>query len=442
MPAWRAAWPRSSTASPRRSARRSTATGPGPTCRWTATTSFSSRCGSRSSTCSRPAAATRAARFRPRASPAAGTTATPSGTPRASCSPVLTFTAPDTVRHALEWRHSILDSARERAHQLGLRGAAMPWRTIRGEECSGYWPAGTAAFHVNAAVASAVHRYLGVTGDNEFEERAGCELLVESARLWASLGYHDERGDFRIDGVTGPDEYSALVDNNVYTNLMAQMNLRAAIDSVKRQPGAAERLGVTDEEVAEWRRAADAMFVPFDEERGLHPQDQDFLEHEPWDFREDPARPLPPPAQLPVLRALSPPGGEAGRPRPGDALARRRLHGQAEAGELRLLRGPHRARLLAVGVHPGRDGRGGGAHDPRARLPPRGRPHGRVRPRAQHGRRPAHGLAGRGGDRHRGRVRRVARLLQPPLIPAPPAARGSTACGLPCRSAAGCCASR
>ncbi len=207
--------------------------------------------------------------------------------------PVLTFTAPDTVRHALEWRHSTLDSARDRAQQLGLRGAAMPWRTIRGEECSGYWPAGTAAFHVNAAVASAVHRYLGVTGDDQFEERAGCELLVESARLWASLGYHDERGDFRIDGVTGPDEYSALVDNNVYTNLMAQMNLRAAVESVKRQPGAAERLGVTEDEVDEWQRAADAMFVPFDEERGLHPQDQDFLEHEPWNFAKTPSEHYP-----------------------------------------------------------------------------------------------------------------------------------------------------
>ena len=210
--------------------------------------------------------------------------------------PVLTFTAPRTVRSALEWRHSTLDSARERARQLGLRGAALPWRTIRGEECSGYWPAGTAAFHVNAAVAAAVRRYVAVTGDLEFEERTGCELLVESARLWASLGYHDERGDFRIDGVTGPDEYSALVDNNVYTNLMAQLNLRSAAEATA---GATPRwrpaLGVDDGERREWERAADAMFVPFDEERGLHPQDQDFLEHQRWDFENTP------PDQYPLL---------------------------------------------------------------------------------------------------------------------------------------------
>ncbi len=202
--------------------------------------------------------------------------------------PVLTFTAPKTVRHALEWRHSILDTARERAQQLNLDGAAFPWRTIHGEECSGYWPAGTAAFHVNADIASAVRRYLAVTGDDEFEELFGCELLVETARLWRSLGHHDEYGAFRIDGVTGPDEYSALVDNNVYTNLMAQQNLTVACDSVERHPAVAERLGVDDEERAAWRKAADAMHIPYDERRGIHPQDDSFLHHQVWDFENTP----------------------------------------------------------------------------------------------------------------------------------------------------------
>ena len=236
--------------------------------------------------------------------------------------PVLTFTAPRTVRSALEWRHSTLDSARERARQLGLRGAALPWRTIRGEECSGYWPAGTAAFHVNAAVAAAVRRYVVVTGDLEFEQRTGCELLVESARLWASLGYHDERGDFRIDGVTGPDEYSALVDNNVYTNLMAQLNLRSAVEATGRHPETAAALGVDDGERREWERAAEAMFVPFDEERGLHPQDQDFLEHQRWDFENTAARQVPAATALPLLPALPQAGGQAGRSRARHALAR------------------------------------------------------------------------------------------------------------------------
>jgi alpha,alpha-trehalose phosphorylase len=164
----------------------------------------------------------------------------------------------------------------------------LPWRTIHGEECSGYWPAGTAAFHVNAAVAEAVRRYCAATGDEDFESGAGLELLVESARLWASLGYHDGAGGFRIDGVTGPDEYSALVDNNVYTNLMAQSNLRAAADVASRWPEQAQRLDVSDDEIEGWREAADAMFVPYDEARGIHPQDQDFLSHDKWDFENTP----------------------------------------------------------------------------------------------------------------------------------------------------------
>ncbi len=135
--------------------------------------------------------------------------------------PVLTYTAPQAAAHALRWRHATLDLARERAAQLGLAGAVFPWRTIRGHECSGYWPAGTAAFHVSGDIADAVIRYLSATGDEAFELDVGLELLVETARLWRSLGHHDPQGRFRIDGVTGPDEYSAVADNNVYTNLLA-----------------------------------------------------------------------------------------------------------------------------------------------------------------------------------------------------------------------------
>jgi alpha,alpha-trehalose phosphorylase len=198
--------------------------------------------------------------------------------------PSLTYSKPELARDALQWRHSTLDLARERAAQLGLRGAALPWRTIHGEECSGYWPAGMAAFHVNAAVADAVRRYVFATEDEDFERECGLELLAETARLWTSLGHHHGDGSFRIDGVTGPDEYSALIDNNVYTNLMAQSNLRAAAACVRRRPEAAERLGIAGDEVEAWEAAADAMFVPYDEQLGVHPQDQDFTMHERWDF--------------------------------------------------------------------------------------------------------------------------------------------------------------
>src|SRR5262249_8065343 len=150
--------------------------------------------------------------------------------------PVLTYTAPHAAKDALRWRYSTIGLARERAHQLGLDGAAFPWRTIRGQECSGYWPAGTAAFHISADIADAVVRYQTACGDEEFEREVGSEVLVETARLWRSLGHHDAGGRFRIDGVTGPDEYSAISDNNVYTNLLVARNFNAAADVVTRHP--------------------------------------------------------------------------------------------------------------------------------------------------------------------------------------------------------------
>jgi alpha,alpha-trehalose phosphorylase len=198
--------------------------------------------------------------------------------------PVLTYTSPKSTAAVLRWRHRTLPTARERAKQLGLKGAAFPWRTISGRECSAYWPAGTAAFHIGADIADAVSRYEAATGDDQFAQEVGTELLVETARLWRSLGHHDAHGAFHIDGVTGPDEYSALADNNVYTNLMAQRNLRNAADAVERHPGRASELGVDLEEAASWRDAANGMVVPYDEELGVHPQAERFTRHAVWDF--------------------------------------------------------------------------------------------------------------------------------------------------------------
>ena len=199
--------------------------------------------------------------------------------------PVLALTWPRAAADALRWRHLILDKAKEHARELGLRGSAFPWRTIRGAECSGYWPAGTAAFHINADIAYAVSYYIGATGDMAFEEEVGLELLIETARLWSSLGFlNPDTGRFRIDGVTGPDEYSALADNNVYTNLMAQHNLRWAADAVQRHPEKAHALGVDSGEVASWREAAKKMLILYDKRREVTPQAESFTEHEVWDF--------------------------------------------------------------------------------------------------------------------------------------------------------------
>ena len=198
--------------------------------------------------------------------------------------PMLIYTAPDAAADVLRWRHTILDLARGRARDLGHKGAAFPWRTIHGEECSGYWPASTAAVHINADIADAVLRYVSATGDMRFEETVGTELLVETARLWQSVGHYERSGSFRIDGVTGPDEYSALMDNNLYTNLMAQRNFRAAADAVARHPAVARRLNVKDAEPKAWRKAADNIYIPYDPELRVHKQASQFTDHEHWDF--------------------------------------------------------------------------------------------------------------------------------------------------------------
>jgi alpha,alpha-trehalose phosphorylase len=209
--------------------------------------------------------------------------------------PALTYVAPATVRDALKWRHSTLDLARARANELSHDGAMFPWRTISGRECSGYWPAGTAGVHINADIADAVRRYLAATGDEAFAEEVALELLVETARLWRSVGHHDAAGGFRIDGVTGPDEYSALADNNVYTNVMAARNLRHAASLAARHASRAAKLGVDDAEITAWRDAADTIVIPYDDELGVTSQAEGFTRYRRWDFERTP------PEQYPLL---------------------------------------------------------------------------------------------------------------------------------------------
>jgi trehalose/maltose hydrolase-like predicted phosphorylase len=206
--------------------------------------------------------------------------------------PVLTYTAPHAVADALRWRASTLPLARDRAAELGLKGASFPWRTIRGQECSAYWPAGTAAFHINADIAMAFERYRAVTGDHSLEKECGLEVLVETARLWMSLGHHDRHGVWHLDGVTGPDEYTAVVRDNVFTNLMAAHNLVSAAEACNRHPEAAELMGVTNEESSAWRDAAEAVHIPYDAELGVHQQCEGFTTFAEWDFEANKTYPL------------------------------------------------------------------------------------------------------------------------------------------------------
>jgi trehalose/maltose hydrolase-like predicted phosphorylase len=205
--------------------------------------------------------------------------------------PFLANVHPAAARELIAFRHSLLPKARERARVMNENGALFPWRTINGEEASAYYEAGTAQYHINGAVIYGVDSYLKATADLEVLWDWGVELAVETARMWAGLGFFDDTG-FHLHMVTGPDEYTALVDDNAYTNLVARFNLRCAVDWLKRMRkevpdrhiSLRAELGIAPEEVAQWEEAAARMFIPYDPERGLTPQDVRFLEREQWDW--------------------------------------------------------------------------------------------------------------------------------------------------------------
>jgi alpha,alpha-trehalose phosphorylase len=212
--------------------------------------------------------------------------------------PFLTYTSPRIARNLLAFRYKMLPQARARAKELGHRGAMFPWRTISGEEASAYYAAGTAQYHINSDIMYALRKYVQVTGDEVFLRDCGAEMLVETARLWLDLGFYSDAkgGKFCINGVTGPDEYNAVVNNNAYTNLMARENLRYAAQVVESlqtaDPDAynalVDKTALEPSEVKAWIRAAENMYVPYDEKLKIIPQDDNFLDKEPWDFRNTP----------------------------------------------------------------------------------------------------------------------------------------------------------
>lgn len=234
------------------------------------------------------------------------------------------FNHPEIARKLLEFRYNTLDKARKRAEEIGhKKGALFPWRTIDGEECSTYFPAGTAQYHIDADIAFAIKRYYDATGDRDFLIHYGAEILFETARLWLDLGRYNKRKNnkFCIYGVTGPDEYTAIVNNNCYTNLMAKENLEFAykvavwlkydgVGSPYKRPGKAEettvdhqvgevykklaqKIALEDQEIMEWKKAADRMYIPYDRRLRILPQDDSFLDKPIWDLEKTPLEKFP-----------------------------------------------------------------------------------------------------------------------------------------------------
>lgn len=217
--------------------------------------------------------------------------------------PVLTLMQPELAHNIITYRISKLGHARRNAAALGhRRGALYPWRTISGNECSAHYPTGAAQYHINAAIACAVEEYQVATGDDELVEDAA-EMLFETARIWMEIGHFSDRrhGAFVIHGVTGPDEYSALVDNDFYTNTMAARHLNFAARLARefsekyksRYSDLCDKIGLGADEIAAWEKAADAMWLPIDPTLKVHPQDDSFLDKPDFPFVDLPKKQFP-----------------------------------------------------------------------------------------------------------------------------------------------------
>jgi alpha,alpha-trehalose phosphorylase len=194
--------------------------------------------------------------------------------------PFFLFTHPDIARQFLDYRYSILDQARKRAKEMGCRGALFPWRTINGEEASAYYPAGTAQIHINADIMYALKQYVTVTGDEDFLREKGMEMLIETSRFYLSYGSFVPNRGFVLDCVTGPDEYTAMVNNNAYTNLMVKDELEYL--TAHLHPDNLKKYGVNEKEYRLFKKAADEMYLY--RQGDLIGQDDSFLSKGKWDF--------------------------------------------------------------------------------------------------------------------------------------------------------------
>lgn len=211
--------------------------------------------------------------------------------------PFFTLCCPELAKQLLKYRYTILEHAKKRSRELGhKKGAAYPWRTITGEECSSYFPAGTAQYHINGDIAYSYVQYYLATGDMDFIKNFGAEVIFETARIWLEIGHFD-KGFFKIDAVTGPDEYTAIVNNNYYTNVMAKYNLKWASklyhqlfeEDKELLQHLCKKISLEKEEIHIFERAYTSMYLPYNEDYKINPQDDSFLSKAIWNFEDTPA---------------------------------------------------------------------------------------------------------------------------------------------------------
>lgn len=206
--------------------------------------------------------------------------------------PFFSLTNPEKARKLLMYRYNTLAQARNEAFNLGYtKGAKIPWRTINGDETSPYYPAGSAQFHINSDVSYAIIKYFEVTNDLEFMVNYGFEILLETARfLVEALDYKD--GIYHLHGVTGPDEYTTLVDDNYYTNQMLKYHFEKTVEFyheyLNKLDKVNTRLLVTKEEIVNLLDISKKIHLPFNKELNIYAQDTSFLSKKKLDLTSIP----------------------------------------------------------------------------------------------------------------------------------------------------------
>lgn len=217
--------------------------------------------------------------------------------------PFFAFQRPKVARNLLLFRYNTLKQARENAKRMKLDGALFPWRTINGKEASGFFMGSTVQYHINADIAYAVDLYYQVSRDQEFMENYGLEILIETARMWLSLGSYIplKNNKFCFNVVCGPDEYKPGVNNNAYTNYMAKFNLDIAVKmaeiiknkSPEKYNRLAKRINLKEKEIKKMREIKENIYLPYDEELEITPQDDSFLYKNPIEVDNIPEAELP-----------------------------------------------------------------------------------------------------------------------------------------------------
>ncbi|MCK8635180.1 glycoside hydrolase family 65 protein [Apilactobacillus kunkeei] len=210
--------------------------------------------------------------------------------------PYFIYTNPEIAKKLLIYRYNTLDFARIRARELGVnQGALFAWRSINGEETSAYYPASTAAYHLDGDIAYAIGNYYQATHDTEFLKKYGFEMLLETARFFREFGtwaQRDGESVFEFHTVTGPDEYTAMVDNNYFTNRMAQNNFilayKLGLILMEEDPEGFNSLGASVEELELFKDIAERIYFPYNFEYQINAQDETFFSKAIWPFDETP----------------------------------------------------------------------------------------------------------------------------------------------------------